>query len=200
MFYYLNGKITILDENLAVVDCGGVGYGCRVSNYTMSQLHVGETKRLYTHCDIREDAFDIFGFATRDEQRCFEELLRVTGVGPKAALAILSVLTPEQFTLAVMTGDDKSITMAQGVGKKLAQRIVLELMDKIGSAVSEVDFSASGSPVPAQGSKVALATAALAELGYGQMEISAALKGVDAENMTTEEIVRRALRAMVMGG
>lgn len=200
MFYYLNGKITLIDENLAVVDCGGVGYGCRVSNYTLSQLHVGEERRLFTHCDIREDAFDIYGFATRDEQHCFELLLRVTGVGPKAALAILSVLTPEQFTLAVMTGDDKSITMAQGIGKKLAQRIVLELKDKLGSGISEVDFSASGTPLPMQSNKVSLATAALSELGYGQAEISASLKGVDVENMTTEEIVRRALRAMVMGG
>lgn len=200
MFYYLNGKIAILDENLAVIDCGGIGYGCRVTNYTLSQLHVGDMVRLYTHCDIREDAFDIYGFFSREEQRCFELLLRVTGVGPKAAVAILSVMTPEQFTLAVMTGDDKSITMAQGVGKKIAQRIVLELKDKIGSGIASVDFSSSGSPLPVQNNKVSLATAALAELGYGQSEIAAALKGVDAESMTTEEIVRRALRSMVMGG
>lgn len=200
MFYYLNGKIAILDENLAVIDCGGIGYGCRVTNYTLSQLHVGDMVRLYTHCDIREDAFDIYGFFSREEQRCFELLLRVTGVGPKAAVAILSVMTPEQFTLAVMMGDDKSITMAQGVGKKIAQRIVLELKDKIGSGIASVDFSSSGSPLPVQNNKVSLATAALAELGYGQSEIAAALKGVDAESMTTEEIVRRALRSMVMGG
>lgn len=200
MFYYLNGKITILDANLAVVDCGGVGYGCRVTNYTQSQLRVGEEKRLYTYCNIREDAFDIYGFATREELRLFEMLLSVTGVGPKAAVAILSALTPEQFTLAVMTGNDKSITTAQGVGKKIAQRIVLELKDKLGKDVQSVDFS-SAAPVMASaaGNHVALATAALAELGYSQSDIAQALKGLQVDGMRTEEIVRQALRAMVTG-
>lgn len=200
MFYYLNGKITILDANLAVVDCGGVGYGCRVTNYTQSQLRVGEEKRLYTYCNIREDAFDIYGFATREELRLFEMLLSVTGVGPKAAVAILSALTPEQFILAVMTGDDKSITTAQGVGKKIAQRIVLELKDKLGKDVQSVDFSgAAPSMAPAAGNHVALATAALAELGYSQADIARALKGLQVDGMRTEEIVRQALRAMVTG-
>lgn len=200
MFYYLTGKITILDTNLAVVDCGGVGYACRVTNYTQSQLRIGEEKRLYTHCNIREDAFDIYGFSGREELRLFELLIGVTGVGPKAAVAILSALTPEQFTLAVMTGDDKSITMAQGVGKKIAQRIVLELKDKLGSAVESVDFSTGGNPIVNSGSNVSLASAALAELGYSQQDIARALKGLQVDGMATEEIIRQALRAMVMGG
>lgn len=199
MFYYLNGEITLLEENLAVVDCGGVGYACRTTAYTQSKLRVGQTARLYTYCNIREDAFDIYGFFSRDELRCFELLLSVTGVGPKAAVAILSATSPERFTLAIMTQDEKALTAAQGVGKKLAQRIILELKDKLGAAVTEVDFSGgSGAVAPPVGSNLALAQAALAELGYSQAEVAAALKGIKTEGMSTEEIVRQCLRAMVM--
>ena len=199
MFYYLNGEITLMEGNLAVVDCGGVGYACRTTSYTLSKLRVGQTAKLFTYCNIREDAFDIYGFSTRDELRCFELLLGVTGVGPKAAIAILSSTSPERFMLAIMTQDEKSLTAAQGVGKKLAQRIILELKDKLG-AVSEVDFSDSAPAftAPSSGSNLALAQAALAELGYNQSEIGAALKGIKTEGMTTEEIVRQCLRAMVM--
>ena len=199
MFYYLNGEITLMEGNLAVVDCGGVGYACRTTSYTLSRLRVGQTAKLFTYCNIREDAFDIFGFSTRDELRCFELLLGVTGVGPKAALAILSSTSPERFMLAIMTQDEKALTAAQGVGKKLAQRIILELKDKLG-AVTEVDFSdgASAVSIPTAGSNLALAQAALAELGYNQNEIGAALKGIKTEGMSTEEIVRQCLRAMVM--
>ena len=199
MFYYLNGEITLMEGNLAVVDCGGAGYACHTTAYTLSKLHVGQTAKRVTYCNIREDAFDIYGFSTREELRCFELLLSVTGVGPKAALAILSSTSPERFTLAIMTQDEKTLTAAQGVGKKLAQRIILELKDKLGASVSEVDFSgAPAVPVPAAGSNLALAQAALAELGYNQAEIAAALKGIPAEGLPTEEIVRRCLRAMVM--
>ena len=199
MFYYLNGEITVLEENLAVVDCGGVGYGCRTSGYTLSKLKVGQKAKLYTYCNIREDAFDIYGFSTKEELRCFEMLLGVTGVGPKAAQAILSAVSPDRFTLAIMTRDEKALTAAQGVGKKLAQRIILELKDKMGAVASQAtvgDFA----PVQQQtaGSAMALAQAALGELGYHQTEIAAALKGIKAEGMSTEEIVRYALRAMVM--
>ena len=199
MFYYLNGEITLMEGNLAVVDCGGAGYACPTTAYTLSKLRVGQTAKLFTYCNIREDAFDIYGFSTREELRCFELLLSVTGVGPKAALAILSSTSPERFTLAIMTQDEKTLTAAQGVGKKLAQRIILELKDKLGAAVSEVDFSGTPAvPVPAAGGNFALAQAALAELGYNQAEIAAALKGIPAEGLSTEEIVRRCLRAMVM--
>ena len=201
MFYYLNGEITLLEENLAVVDCGGVGFACRTTAYTQSKLRVGQTAKLFTYCNIREDAFDIFGFSTREELRCFELLVGVTGVGPKAAIAILSSASPERFTLAIMTQDEKMLTAAPGVGKKLAQRIILELKDKLGSAVTEVDFSGSagGAPIPAAGSTLALAQAALAELGYSGAEIASALKGVPVEGLSTEEIVKKCLRAMVMG-
>lgn len=199
MFYYLNGEITMMEGNLAVVDCGGVGYACRTTSYTLSKLRVGQTAKLFTYCNIREDAFDIFGFSTREELHYFELLLGVTGVGPKAAIAILSATSPERFLLAIMTQDEKALTAAPGVGKKLAQRIILELKDKLG-AVTEVDLSggASAAVLPMTGSNLALAQAALAELGYNQSEIGAALKGVKTEGMSTEEIVRQCLRAMVM--
>ena len=199
MFYYLEGKIALLDANLAVVDCGGVGYACFASNYTLSNLRVGETHRLFTHCNIKEDAFDIYGFSSRDELRLFELLIGVTGVGPTSALAILSVLNPDQLTLSILTGDEKAITRAKGVGAKSAKRIILELKDKIGG---ELDFSdgpsAAGPVLPQKNSKVALATAALSELGYSQAEAAAALKGADAESLSVEELIRFGLRAMVV--
>ena len=198
MFYYLNGTITVLDTNLAVVDCGGVGYACHTTNYTISKLQIGKQARLYTYCNIKEDAFDIFGFSTREELSCFEKLLGVTGVGPKAALAILSVVTPDQFTLAVMTQDEKTLTMAQGVGKKMAQRILLELKDKLAPAQMELNAARMDTALPVHGSKSAEATAALASLGYSQQEIAIALRGVDVNTMSVEEIVRQALRTMVM--
>ena len=199
MFYYLNGTVALLDANLAVIDCGGVGYACHTTNYTLASLQPGRPAKLYTYCNVREDAFDIFGFSSREELRCFESLLGVSGVGPKAALALLSVMSPEQFTLAVMTQDEKSLTMAAGVGKKMAQRIILELRDK--TAAAQLELSGA-QPAPGTGpavltNRAAEASAALASLGYSQAEISLALKGVDAEHMSVEEIVRHALRAMV---
>lgn len=198
MFYYLNGKITVIEANLAVVDCGGVGFACHASSYTLAQLHVGEERRLFTSCVVKEDAFDVYGFATRDELRLFEQLTAVTGVGPGLALAILSVLPPDRLTLAIMSGDEKAITAAKGVGAKTAKRIILELKDKLGG---ELDFSQStpGAAIPPrQTGKLATATAALSELGYSQSEAAAALKGADPEAMSVEELIRYALRAMVM--
>ena len=201
MIYYVSGPVTVLEPGLAVVDCGGVGYGCRVTAYTAAQLKLDKPAKLYITESIREDAHDLYGFISREEQRCYELLTSVTGVGPKAAMAILSSGGPQNFTLAVMTGDEKMLTAAQGIGKKIAQRIILELKDKIGGGGVELDFS-TGPAVTApaqQGNNVALATAALQELGYSQAEIATALKGVDA-SATTEEMVRHALREMVMKG
>ena len=201
MLYYVSGTVAILEPGLAVIDCGGVGYACRVTAYTAGQLKLNQNAQLYITESIREDAYDLYGFSSREEQRCYELLTSVNGVGPKAALAILSAGGPQTFTLAVMTGDEKMLTAAQGVGKKMAQRIILELKDKIGGGSVELDFSA-GTPtaVPAQtGGAAAMARAALQELGYSPAEIAAALKGVDP-NASTEEMVRYALRAMVMKG
>ena len=199
MLYYVSGPVTILEPGLAVIDCGGVGYGCRVTAYTAAQLKLNQTARLYITESIREDAFDLYGFISREEQHCYELLTSVNGVGPKAAMAILSA-SPQNFTLAVMTGDEKLLTAAQGVGKKIAQRIILELKDKIGGSNVELDFSGPAvSAAPVQGNNAALANAALQELGYSAAEIAAAMKGVDPA-ASTEEMVRYALRAMVMKG
>ena len=196
MLYYVSGTVAVLEPGLTVIDCGGVGYGCRVTAYTAAQLKLNQPAKLYITESIREDAFDLYGFSSREEQKCYEMLTSVNGVGPKAALAILSA-GPQNFTLAVMTGDEKLLTAAQGVGKKLAQRIILELKDKMGGANTEIDFSAGPAITAPAGNTAQLATAALQELGYSPSEIAAALKGVDP-NATTEEMVRFALRAMVM--
>ena len=201
MLYYVSGTVAILEPGLAVIDCGGVGYGCRITAYTAGQLKLNQTARLYITESIREDAYDLYGFISREEQRCYELLTSVNGVGPKAAMAILSSGGPQNFTLAVMTGDEKMLTAAQGVGKKIAQRIILELKDKLGGSSMELDFSmgtAAAAPIQ-KGSNAALAHAALQELGYSAAEINSALKGVDP-NASTEDMVRHALRAMVMKG
>ena len=200
MLYYLNGTVALLESGLAVIDCGGVGYGCRVTAYTAAQLKLNTTAKLYITESIREDAYELYGFASREEQRCYTLLTAVNGVGPKAAMSILSSGGPQNFTLAVMTGDEKMLTAAQGVGKKIAQRIILELKDKIGGSNVELDFSTGPvNAAPQSGSSLALATAALQELGYSPAEISLALKGVDPQ-ASTEDMVRHALRAMVMKG
>ena len=199
MIYYLSGPVTILEPGLAVVECGGVGYGCRVTAYTAGQLKLNQNTRLYITESIREDAHDLYGFSSKEEQRCYELLTSVNGVGPKAAMSILAS-GPQNFTLAVMTGDEKLLTAAQGVGKKIAQRIILELKEKIGGASMELDFTAGPvSAAPAQQGNAALANAALQELGYTPAEIAQALKGVDPK-ASTEDMIRHALRAMVMKG
>ena len=199
MIYYLSGPVTILEPGLAVVECGGVGYGCRVTAYTAGQLKLNQNTRLYITESIREDAHDLYGFSSKEEQRCYELLTSVNGVGPKAAMSILAS-GPQNFTLAVMTGDEKMLTAAQGVGKKIAQRIILELKEKIGGASMELDFTAGPvSAAPQQQGNAALANAALQELGYSPAEIAQALKGVDPK-ASTEDMIRHALRAMVMKG
>lgn len=197
LFYYLNGTVAAMEANLAVIDCGGVGYACYTTSYTQSQLAVGRAAKLYTYCSIREDAVDIFGFSSVQEKTCFERLLGVTGVGPRAALSVLSSMTPEQFTLAVVTGDEKALTAAPGVGRKLAQRILLELKDKLAGEQLDAGGSGPALSLAGAGGKTAEASAALAALGYSQSEIGVSLRGVDVDSLTVEEIVRRCLRAMV---
>ena len=200
MLYYVSGEVTVLEPGLAVIDCAGVGYGCSVTAYTAAQLKLNQKARLYITEAIREDAFDLYGFISREEQRCFQLLTSVNGVGPKAAMSILSAGGPQNFTLAVMTGDEKMLTAAQGVGKKIAQRIILELKDKIGGGSAELDFSTGPAvTAPVQSGGLALAQAALQELGYSPAEVATALKGADPK-ATTEDLVRYALRNMVMKG
>lgn len=197
MFYYLEGPVTVIEQNLAVIDVSGAGYACFTTMNTLSHVEVGKKARLYTYCNIKEDAFDIYGFYDLAEKRFFEQLLSVSGVGPKAALSILSSGTPETLALAIISEDDKALSRSPGIGKKIAQRVILELKDKI--AKESTAFKASGfSPAaPAAGvpgNKLSDASSALAVLGYSQSEIAAALRGIDLEALSVEEIIRNVLK------
>lgn len=196
MFYYLKGTAAHLGPNLAVIDCGGVGYACRTTSYTLSTLQAGQPAKLYTHLSVREDGVDLYGFASENERSCFQMLIAVSGVGPKAALSILSATTPEGLATAIITGNEKALMVAPGIGKKTAQRIILELTDKLAQgqlSPAEERYGGTGVTVIPQ-DKTSEATAALAVLGYGPAEIAAALKGLDLEHLSLEEIVRQALR------
>ncbi|NMA37595.1 MAG: Holliday junction branch migration protein RuvA, partial [Papillibacter sp.] len=122
MFYYLSGTVAAIEPGMAVIDCQGVGYACNTSMRSLSMLKVGEKAKMFTYCYIREDAFDIYGFATQRELNSFKLLIGISGVGPKAALSILSACSPEELAMAVIEGNEKALTLAQGIGKKLAQR------------------------------------------------------------------------------
>ena len=197
MIAFLKGTMAGRSADTAFVDVNGVGFAVYMPATDIMKLpEAGADGVLFTHLAVREDAMTLYGFLSQEEHALFLRLIGVSGIGPKAALAILSVVSPEQLTLAVMTQDDKTITMAQGVGKKLAQRIILELKDKLGASQLELNtaqMAASGTPV--RGSKTAEATAALVGLGYSQAEAAAALKGLDVENLSIEDIIRQALRA-----
>ena len=197
MFYYFNGEVTLLESNLAVVDCGGVGYACMATNNTLSQLKRGERKKLFTYLNVGESMFDLYGFATQGELGSFKQLIGVSGVGPKAALAILSVCTPQELAMAVITGDEKALIAAPGIGKKIAQRIILELKDKLTKEQQEIGMPTAPGIVAGEKSKAVEAAAALAVLGYTQQDIAVAMKGVDVENLPLEEIVRQSLKKMV---
>ena len=199
MFYYVNGTVAETGPNLAVIDCGGVGYACATTNYTLSQLKKGERAKLYTYMNVREDAVDLFGFSSQSELHSFKLLLGVSGVGPKAALAILSTNTPANLAMAVVMGNEKALTAAPGIGKKIAQRIILELKDKL--AKEQASFGPdTGGSVPLTvlpNDKAKEAGAALAVLGYSGSEVAAALKGIDIDTLPLEEIIRQALKRMV---
>lgn len=197
MYYYVSGTVAEIGANLAVIDCGGVGYACATTNYTLSQLKKGEKAKLFTYLHVREDIFDLYGFASQAELSSFKMLLGVSGVGPKAALAILSAGTPDQLALSIVTGDEKALTGVPGIGKKIAQRIILELKDKLAKEQSSFDARGGAlTPAPAGTGKANEAAAALAVLGYSSQEIGAALKGLDPA-LPLEEMIRQALKKMV---
>lgn len=199
MFYYVEGRTAILEQGLAVIDCGGVGYACHTSQNTVGALRVNQPAKLYTHLYVREGIVDLFGFADMEELNCFRMLIGVSGVGPKAALAILSVATPSQLALAVITEDAKLLTQAPGIGKKIAQRIVLELRDKMskGQLENAAGHMAEAIAVPAKGvNHVQEAVAALMVLGYSQAEAFTAMEGLAAEQMEAEEIIRHCLKKL----
>lgn len=199
MFYYINGIVAALEPNLAVIDCGGVGYSLSTTAYTIGQLKLGEKSKLYTYLNVKEDCFDLFGFASKSEKRCFEMLIGVSGVGPKAALSILSTTPPEALMMNIISGNDKALTAAPGIGKKIAQRIILELKDKMAKETGEISFRDSGfTPIAVpEGGKLSDATAALTVLGYSGVEINAALRNIDLDKLSLEEVIKAALKQMI---
>jgi len=200
MFHYITGQVAEILPNIAVIDCNGVGFEINTSTYTLSQIHLGHSTKLYTYVYIREDCFDIYGFASQSEKRCFEMLIGVSGVGPKAAISILSVNSPENLISSIISGNEKSLTAAQGIGKKIAQRIILELKDKMakendGISLGDVSFNTAAQLNP--NGKAADATAALAVLGYSGAEINSALKKIDVDSLSLEDIIKAALKQMI---
>ena len=200
MFYYVSGIVAHVEPYLAVIDCGGVGYACRTTNYTLSVLKKGDKAKLFTYLNVREDAMELYGFATQEELSLFQQLISVSGVGPKAALSILSASTPANLALSIITGDEKALTCAQGIGKKIAQRVILELKDKLakGQVTGGAGESYGGTGVTViPENKRSEASAALAVLGYSAAEMNLALKDIDLEAHTLEEIIKLALKRMM---
>ncbi len=201
MIYSLHGRLALKELGFVVVECGGVGYGCRTSYNTVSQLgDTGSDVTVYTHLYVREDAVELFGFATLQELSCFRLLISVTGIGPKAATSILSDMTPEKFAFTVASGDSKTFTRTKGIGAKTAQRIVLELKDKISSeslggsvAADAADFAAVSSG--AVSSAVTEALEALMVLGYTQGEVAPILGKLD-QSLSTQDMIKETLRIM----
>ncbi len=192
MFYYVKGELVMTDPQSAVVDCGGVGYKLTVSMNTLSHLtEIGKTVCLYTHFSVREDAVELFGFYDTEELSAFRLLISVSGVGPKAAMAILSLLSPEKFAVAVSSGDTKTLAKAQGIGAKTAARIVLELKDKV-SAAATADGGEEDVGVTDLGGIRDDALEALMVLGYQRQAAQKALAGCKGD--TLEELMRAALK------
>jgi holliday junction DNA helicase RuvA len=194
MFYSIKGILTHLEPGIAVVECGGVGFKCLVSLSTMRALpQVGEETKLYTQLNVREDALDLFGFATLSEQNCFKMLTGVSGVGPKVGLAILSELAPELVAAAIATGDSKALTRASGVGPKLAQRICLELRDRVKGMKSAESSVLAG--VVSASVNLNAAVEALTVLGYSPTDASSLVAKFDS-TLPVEELIRLSLRSM----
>ena len=196
MFYYLEGKLLLPEMNTAVIDCGGVGYRLTVSGSTRQEISskVGQTVRLYTVLSVREDAMELYGFSTEEEILYYEQLTSVSGVGPKAAISILSALTVERLNKAVLTGDVKSIATAQGVGNKTAARVILELKDHLAKVLG---MKAEDLPdVPDGGQDLGDALNALMVLGYTRAEATAALRKIKTAGKSTEELIKEGLKIL----
>lgn len=199
MFYYISGKAAAAEPGMVVVDAGGVGYAINTSYTSARAVKPGETATFYTYLHVREGIFELYGFIRKEELACFKQLIAVSGVGPKAALAILGSVTPEKLALCVISGDEKALTAAPGIGKKLAQRILLEMKDKMSKDQLEAASGASGAvltELAAPGGAMEDALAALAVLGYPRAVAVNALQGVDTAGLATDEIVRAALKRL----
>lgn len=199
MFYYIDGVVSALEPNLAVIDCGGVGYALNASANTIGALQIGKRGKLYTYLQVKEEIFELYGFYSLAEKHCFEMLISVSGVGPKAALSVLSSNTPEGVAMAILSGNEKALTAAPGIGKRIAQRVILELKDKMQKQSGGLEMpavTAAGAPAGAS-SKMTDAISALTVLGYGTNEIAAALRGVDMTDSPLEDVIRAALKNMM---
>ncbi len=210
MYYYIRGELVVSNLHMAVVDAAGVGYKLTISENTYRALPRVSAKppvvTLYTYLSVREDGVELFGFESERELSSFKMLLSVSGVGPKAAMAVLSLLTPEKFALAVCTEDKKTISKASGVGPKTAARIILELRDKLMKerdidddlSTAILDHSAEEAGAPARG-KLAEAQDALLVLGYTRAEAQNVLKSIDIEALSIEDIIKAALKKLMKG-
>ena len=195
MLYRLRGSLIHIEPSFAVIECAGVGYKCYTTMNTQRSLPaIGKEAVLYTHMNVREDAVDLFGFSSLAELNCFKLLTSVSGVGPKVGLAILSVLSPEQVAVAVAAGDFKTLTMAQGVGNKLAQRVILELKDKLKALGGGEEVTAAAGVVNAAGN-AAEALNALTVLGYTPSDVAPVVAKFDS-SLPVEELIRLTLKAM----
>ena len=206
MFYYISGKLAMANPTTAVIDAGGVGYKLTISENTYNSLPPRHTQdapvaKLYTYMAVREDGIELFGFASETELSSFKMLLSVSGVGPKAAISILSLLTPERFALAVCTEDRKTISKANGIGPKTAARIILELKDKLMKETNIEEAAQvsieSASPVKTNSGKLSEAQDALMVLGYTRTEALNVLKNIDTQSLGLEEIIKKALKMLM---
>ena len=198
MYYHINGELCLTEPHTAVIDCGGVGYKLTVSNTTLAAISpkLGDKVKLYTYLAVREDAMELFGFYTMQEHSAFCQLITVSGVGPKAAMSILSTLTPEQFAAAVCSSDTKTLGKASGIGAKTAARIVLELKDKLAKEYGAEAVTAAPVGTLASG-KLSDAVNALLVLGYSKAEATNALSGIDSSSMPLESLITAALKRLM---
>ena len=195
MYYYIKGTLVQKSDNYIVVDANGVGYMIYTSLNSMQNAgEVGKEITIYTYLHVREDVMDLFGFTTIEEKNMFMHLISVSGVGPKAALSILSVTTPAKFAVAVITNDVKTITKASGVGPKMAQRVILELKDKMKTDELEIDLEDESEDILSDNRSEAIS--ALVVLGYSSNDAQKAVKGIDG-TLSVEEIIKKALAGLL---
>ena len=198
MFNHLEGKITDLSPDSAVISCGGIGFELAITPNTASALKLGETGKLYVCESIGENNFDLYGFMSEREKKFYKLLTGVSGIGPKAAMSILSKNTPEGLTISIINSDEKALTACPGIGKKTAQRIILELKDKIAKQTETLDFSGSSQVyAPVSNSAFDEAVSGLAVLGYSAGEVMAVMKNINTEGMSSGEIIKSVLKFMV---
>ncbi len=197
VLYSLRGELAVKGSDFLVVDCSGVGYRCSATLNTLASLPAGGEVFVYTHMLVREDAIELFGFANERELESFRLLIGVSGVGPKSALAILSDMTPDKFALAVAAGDVKAFTRAPGVGAKTAQRILLELKDKITKDTVSFAITGASAAVPIASGSAGEAIAALAALGYSQSEAAAVVAKLD-QTLSVNDMIKAALKKLAM--